>query len=140
MKRLLTIISLIISCLCQVSLADIVVVGNKDSQIKQLTKKQVIDIYMGRKSIFPNGEAALAIDQEAGTLARKLFYEILVEKSVSEINAYWARLLFSGRAVPPRSTQNGKMVIEMIKHNKAAIGYIQEEDLTDDVRVLTYVN
>jgi len=121
-------------------MADIVVIGNKDIEIKVLSKKQVIDIYMGRKSTFPNGQAALPIDQDKDSTTRKLFYHNLVDKTINEINAYWARLLFSGRAVAPLSVKNGSIVIDMIKNNKSVIGYIRLEDLTDDVRVLNHVD
>lgn len=140
MKIFLILFSLIIYCCCQVSLADIVVIGNKESQVKELTKKQVIDIYMGRKSTFPNGDTALPLDQNSDSTIRKMFYQVLVEKTVSEVNSYWARLLFSGRATPPRSIKGGTMVIDMIRNNKSAIGYIKLEDLTEDVRVLSHVD
>lgn len=121
-------------------MAEIVVIVNKESQVKALTKKQVIDIYMGRKSTFPNGDKAVPIDQQADSTTRKQFYNKLVDKTVSEINAYWARLLFSGRATPPRASENSAALIAIIKNNKSAIGYIQLKDLTDGVRVLTHVD
>lgn len=140
MKRLLTLFTLFVSCFGQLSMAEIVVVANKDNQIEMLTKKQVIDIYMGRTSTFPNGEVVLPIDQETDSAVRKLFYLYLVDKTVSEINAYWARLLFSGRATPPRPAENSSSVINIIKKNKSAIGYVNLEDLSDDVRVLSHVD
>jgi ABC-type phosphate transport system substrate-binding protein len=140
MKWFLSLLTLFVCCFGQLSIADIVVVANKDNQIEALTKKQIIDIYMGRKSTFPNGEVVLPIDQEIDSTTRKLFYQNLVNKTVSEINTYWARLLFSGRATPPRPANNGSSVINIIKNNKSAIGYIKLEDITDDVRVLRHVD
>jgi len=140
MKWFLFIITLFVCCFAPLSIADILVVANKDNQIETLTKKQIIDIYMGRKSTFPNGEVVLPIDQETGSTIRKLFYKNLVNKTLSEINTYWARLLFSGRATPPRPANNGSSVINIIKKNKSAIGYINLEDVTDDVRVLNHVD
>lgn len=140
MKRFLTLTSLFITCFCQQSMADIVVIVNKDCLIKELTKKQVIDIYMGRTAHFPNGDKAMPIDQQQDSVTRKLFYHHLVDKTVSEINAYWARLLFSGRATPPRSSENSQALINIVKNNKAAIGYVELNDLTDDVKVLIHVD
>ncbi len=142
MKRLHTILLLCTLFYAELSLADdvVVVVANKDNQINELTKKQVIDIYMGRTTLLPNGEAALPLDQNADSTIRKLFYHNLVNKTVSEINAYWARLLFSGRAKPPQAVQDVISVINVIKNNKSAIGYIRLEDLTDEVRVISYVD
>lgn len=140
MRWLPTLLTLSVACFGQLSVADIVVVANKDNQIEMLTKKQIIDIYMGRKSTFPNGAIVLPIDQETDSTTRKLFYQRLVDKTISEINTYWARLLFSGRATPPRPAKNASSVISIIKNNKSAIGYVQLEDLTDDVRVLSHVD
>lgn len=140
MKRLLTLILICTLFYAELAPAEVVVVANKINQVKMLTKKQVIDIYMGRTSLFPNGETALPLDQNADSLIRKLFYHNLVNKTVSEINAYWARLLFSGRAMPPQTLDGATSLINFIKHNKSAIGYIRLEDLTDEVQVISYVD
>lgn len=140
MKRLHTLILICTLFYAEILPAEVVVIANKDNQMKVLTKKQVIDIYMGRTSLFPNGEAVVPLDQDADSSIRKLFYQNLVNKTVSEINAYWARLLFSGRATPPRAVESVTSVINIIKNNKSAIGYIQLKDLTDDVHVISYVD
>ncbi|PCJ31169.1 MAG: hypothetical protein COA90_07075 [Gammaproteobacteria bacterium] len=150
MNRLITLMSLFLICffplakadiaMSDIVMSDIVVVTNKDNPIKTLTKKQIIDIYMGRRSTYPNGQPVIAIDQKTDGLTRKLFYKHLVNKTVSEINAYWARLLFSGRAMPPKTAENIASIVEMLKNNKSAIAYMNLDDLTDDIVVLTYVN
>tara|TARA_R110001606_G_scaffold395664_1_gene568369 strand:- start:52389 stop:52811 length:423 start_codon:yes stop_codon:yes gene_type:complete len=140
MKRLLYLSLIFTLFYAELSLAEVIVVANKDNQMRMLTKKQVIDIYMGRTSLFPNGEPALPIDQHADSSIRKLFYHNLVNKTVSEINAYWARLLFSGRATPPRMVDSVASVINYIKNNKSAIAYIRRENLTDDVRIISHVD
>ncbi|KKM93363.1 hypothetical protein LCGC14_1209190 [marine sediment metagenome] len=140
MKILNALIVLLVFSYSGISQAEVVVVANKNNEVKALTKKQVIDIYMGRTSFFPDGQAALPIDQKASSVVRKLFYNQLVNKTVSEINAYWARLIFSGRATPPRTLESVTTIIDFIKKNKSAIAYIQLEDVTDDVQVINYVD
>ncbi|MDJ0880855.1 MAG: hypothetical protein QNJ56_04325, partial [Gammaproteobacteria bacterium] len=71
--------------------AEIVVVVNKNNDISALSQKEIIDIYMGRKQSFPNGKPALPLDQAAQSMIRKDFYQILINKSPAQINAYWAR-------------------------------------------------
>jgi len=140
MKRFFTVILILMACNSGSLVAEVVVIANKDNLVKLLTKKQVIDIYMGRTSLFPDGQAALPIDQETDSPIRKLFYRSLVNKTVNEINAYWARLIFSGRATPPQTIDSAQSIIEFIKDNKAAIAYIRKEELTDDVKVVTNVD
>jgi hypothetical protein len=43
-------------------LADVVVIVNLDNPINQLSREQVVDIYMGRYNHFPDGHAVAPID------------------------------------------------------------------------------
>lgn len=77
------------------------VVVNKNNAINTLSKREIIDIYMGRYLTFPDGEASKPLDLPAQSALKNDFYIQLVNKDEQKINAYWARLLFSGRAKPP---------------------------------------
>jgi ABC-type phosphate transport system substrate-binding protein len=112
------------------------VVVNKHNSISQLTKKQVTDIYMGRAQYFSNGSAALKIDAPGSSNLRQSFYENLVEMTLPAVNAYWARLMFSGRATPPMQVPKETDVIQLVKSNPNAIGYIPEGELNQDVKVV----
>ncbi len=119
--------------------AEIVVVVNKNNDISALSQKEIIDIYMGRKQSFPNGKPALPLDQAAQSMIRKDFYQILINKSPAQINAYWARLLFTGRASPPRILQEASVVLDAIEQNPSAIGYVDSSMLNDRVKVVAHV-
>ena len=119
--------------------AEIVVVVNKDNDISELSQKEIIDIYMGRKQSFPNGKPALPLDQAAQSMIREDFYLNLVNKSPAQINAYWARLLFTGRASPPRIIQEASVVLDAIEQNPSAIGYIHSSMLNDRVKAVAHV-
>ncbi len=120
-------------------LAEIVVVVNKSNDIGQLSQREIIDIYMGRKQSFPNGKPALPLDQAAQSMIREDFYQSLVKKSPAQINAYWARLLFTGRASPPRIISDASVVLDAIEQNPSAIGYIDSSMLNDRVKVVAHV-
>ena len=119
--------------------AEIVVVVNKDSKISQLTQKQVIDIYMGRRQSFPDGSPAFPLDQAGQSEIRESFYKALVNKTPAQINAYWARLLFTGRASPPRIMNDSMVLLEAIEKNPAAIGYVDSSMLNDRVKAVAHV-
>lgn len=57
-------------------------------------------------------------------------------KSVSFINAYWARILFTGRATPPRQVEDNDAVIDVVKKNPSAIGYVAAVTKLDGVKVV----
>ncbi len=116
--------------------ADIAVIVNPHNETGSMTRRQVVDLYMGRDRNFPDGDASLPIDQAATSPVRKQFYRQLVNKSVAEVNAYWARLLFTGRASPPRSLANSIEVLRTVRDNRGAIGYIDAELVDDSVKVV----
>jgi hypothetical protein len=53
---------------------DLVVVVNPNSGIEQLTRNQIIDIFLGRYRKLPSGAVAIPIDLRVGTPERKEFY------------------------------------------------------------------
>lgn len=120
--------------------AEIVVIVNANNPIEQLSKREIIDLYMGRNLHFPNGELALRLDQSPNSRERADFYQTLVKKSVAQVNAYWAKLSFGGRASPPTLATSGHQVLETVRANRQALGYIRREDVDDSVKVVGRVN
>jgi ABC-type phosphate transport system substrate-binding protein len=120
--------------------AELVVVSSKKLDVAVLTKKQVIDIYMGRYRNLPNGLDVIPLDQALKSTARARFYSKLVGRSVSEISAYWARLLFSGRATPPIEISDYKQMIKLLSQNSSMIGYIDDKYLTKELKVIMHVD
>jgi len=139
MKLLSTIVLILMLSVVHSVNAELVVICNKDLDIEGITKKQIIDIYMGRYSILADGHKLTPLDQDADSHAKKQFYAKLVDKDISEINAYWARLLFSGRAMPPRTVKTEREVIDIVSKDSSVIGYVDASVLTDKVKVITRV-
>jgi hypothetical protein len=118
------------------STAEFVVVVNKSNSINALSKREVIDIYMGRYLTFPDGEMSQPLDLPAQSTLKNDFYQQLVNKSEQKINAYWARLLFSGRAKPPSQATSVEDALNKVEASKFAIGYIPKSQVTDTVKVV----
>lgn len=139
MDRLRTFILATLLATAADAFAEIVVIVNPDNETTGLSRRQLIDLYMGRYQNFPNGEAALPLDQAPDSPIRKLFYKAMVDKSVAEVNAYWARLLFTGRASPPRVMAGSAEILKAVRDNRGAIGYIESSELDGSVKVVTHV-
>jgi len=114
--------------------AELLVVGHLKSNIENLTAKQVQDIYLGRVRVLPNGKFALPIDQPSPLRAE--FYEKLTGRSVEQINAYWARIIFTGQASPPQQLPSDDVVMQTVRENEGAIGYINKTSVDKTVRIL----
>lgn len=140
MNRWLTIITGIIMGFCVSTRADIAVVVNSENDLTSLDKRQVTDLFLGRYVAFPNGIAALPLDHPVDSNLREQFYKQLTGKTVPQINAYWAKLIFSGRATPPRVAGSANDVLDMIKNNKNAIAYIDSDKVDASVKTVLVIS
>ena len=140
MKQLLRFIFIVIALLASPLQAGIVVIVNSENATSDFSQRQLVDLYMGRDLYFSNGEMALRLDQSPKSKVRHDFYKNLVGKSVAQINAYWARLLFTGRASPPQVISDSEGVLKAIRNNANAVGYINESELAPGVKVVGRVD
>ncbi len=115
------------------ALADLVVIVNANNKLKTIELTNLQDIYMGRMRAFKDGSMALPIDQAK---LRADFYKKITQRPIEQINAYWARIMFSGEASPPRIMPDDTAVVETVKENSGAIGYILKESAYKGVKTL----
>lgn len=115
---------------------ELVVIVNPQSGVEQLSKSEVINIFMGRQKKLPSGTTALAVDLAGPNAEKKHFYARLVDKELAEINSYWARLIFSGQGSPPRQAETAEEVLDIVENNKGAIGYLERNQADQRVRVV----
>lgn len=112
----------------------LVLVVKAASPIQNLSKKEVIDIYMGRFKTFPDGQPVSPIDFPSGSNEKKSFYLQLVGKDERKIKAYWSRLLFSGRATPPIQADSKQQVLESL--DDQTLAYIPANDVTQEMKIV----
>ncbi len=105
--------------------AEPVVVVNARSGVERLSRDEVISIFLGRYRRLPTGVAAIPVDQPESSALRAEFYRKLVGKDLNEINAYWSRLIFSGKTSPPRQTASASEVVSVVSREAGGIAYIE---------------
>jgi hypothetical protein len=104
--------------------AEWVLVTSTKTGITHLSQDEVTHIYLGRYRRLASGMTAEPLDQPADTVLKARFYRQLVDKSLAEINAYWARLIFSGKTQPPRTVSNSEDAIQFVLSHPGAVAYI----------------
>jgi hypothetical protein len=129
-------IFLLVVIICANTAEALVVVVKKENSITSLTQREIVDIFMGRFSTFPDGSSARPIDLPAQTKTKNEFYMLLVNQNERKVNAYWARLLFSGRAKPPEKTSSIDEVLSKLMEYEGTIAYIPESAVNDSVKVV----
>ncbi|MEI6414729.1 MAG: hypothetical protein WCP34_10790 [Pseudomonadota bacterium] len=116
----------------------LVVVIHPGSSVETLSREEVINIFLGRYRQLPSGLLAQPVDQPAGQKAS--FYKLLVGKELPEINAYWSRLVFSGKTKPPQQARDLAEVIQWVNSLPGAIGYMEADQVDSRVKVALKLN
>lgn len=119
-----------------IAMADIVVVVSAQSEVMQLQRVDVENIFLGRNFSFPGGEGAIPIDLEEGNSLRDEFYMKLTGRTAAQIKSYWAKLIFTGRGRPPAIAKDQEELIDRLLANPNTIGYLDSSNLDDRVKVV----
>ncbi|WP_146071891.1 type 2 periplasmic-binding domain-containing protein [Marinobacterium lutimaris] len=119
-----------------VSAGDILVVVSKDSTVNTISKRELVDLYMGRVHSLPDGSPVMKIDAPVDSPVRAAFYQALIGMKVSEVNAYWARLMFTGRATPPMSVTKSGDIAALLANNPNALGYLPEDSENENLKTI----
>lgn len=137
-KTLLISLIMLLGSTTQASTDDLVMFVHPDSEIKEITKSQIINIYMGKYDEFPRGTDVSPIDTQS---SRGIFYRKLIRKSLPQLNAYWSRIKFTGRAEnKPTVIESPELVLARIASDKNAIGYMPRKLLKGNYRIIYEFN
>lgn len=122
------------------SQAQVAVVVNPKSAAASMTADQVASIFLGKSSTLPSGATAAAADQAEGSAVREQFYSKVAGKQAAQVKAAWSRLVFSGKATPPKELGSSADVKKFVAANPDAIGYIEKSAVDGSVKVVLTVD
>ncbi len=136
-RTLCLIVILYLSSVISSAYAEVNVISKPESAATSLSLKDVRDLYYGRRRSLPDGSAAHIVDLPVGHPARIEFYKKIMRKSERQMRAYWAKRVFTGKGMPPKTLPNEEEVIRWVNDSKnVRIGYIGEVPETAHIKVL----
>lgn len=104
--------------------AAVYVVVNEANRSINIDRDELAAFFLGKRRTFPNGEIALVVERGKQSDVRAEFFFALNKMSLSRINAYWSRLTFSGRIIPPSVVEQDDDLLQVIATNSNAISYV----------------
>jgi hypothetical protein len=116
--------------------ADVVAVVSSKSAITTLSKNQLMDIFFGRTTSFPDGSHAVPIDQTEGSALRDEFYSRIAGMSPAQVKAFWSKIIFTGRGQPPKTVATSLEAKKLLVENPNTISYIDQSLVDSSVRVV----
>lgn len=105
-----------------------------------LTASQVADIFLGKSNALPGGGTAAPADLPESSAVREQFYTKVTGKNAAQVKAGWSRLVFSGKATPPKELASAAEVKKFVAGNPDAIGYIEKSAVDGSVKVALSVD
>lgn len=120
--------------------AQVAIVANPNNPVSALTADQAAALYTGKSNRLPNGAAVVLVDQPESAAVRDQFYSKVAGKTPSQVKAAWTRLVFSGKAEPPKEAANSADVKKLVASNLNAIGYLEKGAVDGSVKVLLSID
>lgn len=120
----------------QTARGEVAVIVNSSNSIAQLDVDTVNKIFLGKTQSFPAGSKAEPVDHKEGAALRDEFYQKVTAKDAAQIKAYWAKLIFSGKGVPPQSLASDEEIKAWIAKNPAGIAYIDAKNVDASVKTV----
>lgn len=114
-----------------VAFAEVAVIVSAQNPNYSLDKTDVEQIFLGKKSVFPNGDKAIPVDQAENSAVRNEFNQKALGKNSNQLKAYWSRLIFTGKGTPPKELGNDADVIAQVAENPNLIGYVNSDAVED---------
>jgi ABC-type phosphate transport system substrate-binding protein len=110
------------------AMAQVAVVMNPGAA--PLSKDQVANIFLGRNADFK------PVDLPESSATRGTFYQKATDRDAAQVKAVWSRLVFSGKAQPPKEVADAAAVKKAVAADPKAIGYIEKSAVDGSVKVV----
>lgn len=113
------------------------VVVHRSNPVVSLSRAQLSALFMRRTRRWPDGTDVRPVEPPARSRTREEFSRAIHGKSLAYVTRYWHRVIFAGRGVPPDDLESDAAVLEFVKSQRGAIGYVDAETPPgDDVKIL----
>ncbi len=137
MKRYILLITMIIIASIALQAQSYKVIVNNSNPNSALSSTEISNYFLKKTSKWSNGEKVVPVDLNADSPVREAFSKNIHKKTVGSIKSYWQQYVFAGSGTPPVEKASDAEVIDFVKKNAGAIGYISSGADASGVKVIT---
>jgi len=102
--------------------ADVVIIGNKDIPESSLSKTDIQNIFLGKKTKLGSTKIAFVILKSGDV--HENFLKVYLSRTPAQYKKYWKKIVFTGKGKAPKSLKTEEALVEHVKNTEGAIGYI----------------
>ena len=118
--------------------AQVAVIANKSVPKNEISSSELLDFYIGDVRYWSNDNPVIVFDLEPKGEIKKAFYKFL-GKSTSRMKSIWMKKMLSGEGDPPEAISSEEELLQRVAKTKGALGFISNEKVSDDVKVLVII-
>jgi ABC-type phosphate transport system substrate-binding protein len=118
-----------------IAVADIAVIVNPAAGVDAASKEEIARLFLSKTTNI-KGVSLTPIDQVEGNKTRDAFYQKVGDKTASQLNAYWSRLIFTGKGQPPDAVSDDAEAIQTVSEDTGSIGYVDAASVNSSVKVI----
>ena len=102
------------------------------------SKSFIRRVFLGKVKSFPDGGTIVPVALRKGSPGTQKFNEQVLNLSESQVGAYWAKKIFTGKGTPPKELASDEEVIKLVASNPNLVGYIEGSGDESVKKVLTF--
>ena len=128
-------LGIVACCALPVRAGDLVVVTANEN-IDQLSLDDVARIFLGKVTRYPNGEEVVPLNLDPADPSYADFARLVLRKTPSQLKAYWAKRVFTGKGKPPRTVSSVQDLLDLVASDKRYLTYLDKNNVNHSVRLV----
>jgi len=113
---------------------DIAVVVSSKFKSDTLQKSDVNRIFLAKSNRINNKK--IKIIELKNSSYKDVFYKKVLNKTQSQLHSYWSRLIFTGKANPPKQVESLDILLKKMAENKLIVTYLPVSMVTSEMKIL----
>lgn len=109
-----------------------VVIVHESNSTPALSRSDLSRLFLKRTTRWEGRTKVMPLDLETSSPLRHAFSESVHGKDVSWVEAYWRKMIFSGRASKPPEVGSEDRVLDFVRNNPGAIAYVSRSAPLDE--------
>jgi ABC-type phosphate transport system substrate-binding protein len=100
------------------------VIVNTANPVSELPAGEVSNMFLKKTTRWAGGDAVVPVDLPEQSEVRATFSKEVHKRQTTAVKAYWQKMIFSGREVPPPEKGSLAELVAFVRTTRGAIGYV----------------
>lgn len=129
---------LLIAGPAMVTASELIVITSSENT-ETIDENDIKNIFLGKTNSFPSGLKAEPINIISSHPDYERFARKVLKKTPSQLKAYWAKRVFTGKGLPPITVSTEEELLKRLKTKKNYISYITLNGSYKDIRMVLII-